>query len=264
MKKYSLSLLAVSISILSMTVSCQQKLDKPIVNENEKLIFATLFVQQAAEYKALTLQAYNIGQFRLDAILKEAKGNKKLAVVVDIDETVLDNSPFEAKSILENSSYPKYWNEWCNLARAESVPGAKEFLSYAAAKGVETFYISNRKIELYEATLKNLTDKGFPFADSTHLLMRTSANDKEPRRNLVRENYEIVLLFGDNLGDFSNVFDDKSTADRAALVEEMKNEFGAKFIVLPNPMYGAWDAALFFDLNVTNKDSVYKARLKSF
>jgi len=261
MKKYIFILLS---AILFGFTSCQPKVEQQTNDKNEKLVFATLFVQQAAEFKALNHQAYNIGKLRLDQILSTNKSVKKLAVVVDIDETVLDNSPFEAKSILEKSSYPMYWAEWCNLAQAESIAGAQEFLSYAAKKGVETFYISNRKVEFYDATIANLISNGFPYADSIHVLLRTTQSDKEPRRSLVKENYDIVLLFGDNLGDFSSIFDGKSTADRYALVEENKDEFGSKFIVLPNPIYGAWDAAMFFDLVVDNKDSVYKARLKSF
>jgi len=260
MNKYTIILLSV---ILFGFTSCQPKVEQQEKND-KKLMMATLYVQQAAEFNALNHQAYNIGKLRLDQILETNISDKKLAIVVDIDETVLDNSPFEAKSILENTSYPLYWAEWCNLAKAESVAGALEFLSYAAEKGVETFYISNRKVEFYEATLSNLISNGFPFADTTHLLLRTSTSDKEPRRSIVKENYDIVLLFGDNLGDFSNIFDDKSTAERNALTEENKAEFGNRFIVLPNPMYGAWDAAMFHDLVVDNKDSVYKARLKSF
>jgi len=224
---------------------CQSKQEAPKQTDNEKLLFATLYVQQAAEYKALCTQAYNIGKWRLDQILADKEFTKKPAIVVDIDETVLDNSPFEAKSIEENTSYPKYWNEWCSLARAESIAGAQEFLNYAAEKGVETFYISNRKVNLYDATLANLLDNGFPFADSTHLMLRTTTSNKEPRRE-------------------SHLFDDKATANRHQLVEEMKADFGKKFIVLPNPMYGAWDAAMFQGIETNNKDSVYHARLKSF
>lgn len=261
MKNYSLLLLSIILLTFS---ACQPKEEKTTETDNQHLLFATLWVQQSAEFKALNHQAYNIGRLRLDQLLKEKQGDKKLAIVVDIDETVLDNSPFEAKSILEHSSYPMYWEEWCNLAKAESIAGAQEFLSYAAEKGVETFYISNRKVVLYDATLANLISNDFPFADTTHLLLRTSTSDKEPRRAIVKENYEIVLLFGDALGDFSSVFDDKTTAERYASVEELKDQFGDKFIVLPNPMYGAWDAAMYKDIVVTNKDSVYKARLRSF
>ncbi len=262
MRKY-LSLAFLALVIL--TSSCQPKVNQPSNDKNEKLVFATLYVQQAAEFKALTLQAYNIGKLRLDEILKaDRSSTKKMAVVVDIDETVLDNSPFEAKSILEKTSYPKYWKEWCSLSKATSVAGAQEFLNYAAEKGVETFYISNRKVDLFQSTLTNLKKNGFPYADSSHILLRSKASDKEPRRKSVEENYEIVLLFGDNLGDFTNLFDGKSTSDRHALVDQMRSEFGKRFIVLPNPMYGSWDAAMFNGLKVSNKDSVYKARLKSF
>lgn len=262
MRKY-LSLAFLALAILAS--SCQPKVNQTGNDKNEKLVFSTLYVQQAAEFKALTIQAYNIGKLRLDEILKaDRNSTKKLAVVVDIDETVLDNSPFEAKSILEKSSYPKYWKEWCSLAKASSVAGAKEFLSYAAEKGVETFYISNRKVDLFQPTLDNLKKNGFPYADTTHILLRNKTSDKEPRRKSVEKNYEIILLFGDNLGDFTNLFDGKSTSNRHALVDQMRSEFGKRFIVLPNPMYGAWDAAMFKDIKVDNKDSVYKARLKSF
>ncbi len=261
MKKYTIIFL---LGILFGFTSCKPKIEKQADINNEKLLFATLYVQHAAEFNALNHQAYNIGKLRLNQILSSIKTNKKLAVVLDIDETVLDNSPFEAKCIIENTNYPMYWAEWCNLAKAESIAGALEFIIYAADNGVEIFYISNRKMELFDVTQANLISNGFPYADSTHLLLRTTVNDKEPRRNIVKENFEIALYFGDNLGDFSSVFDNTSNAIRNALVEENKDEFGSKFIVLPNPMYGAWDAAMFNDIVVDNKDSVYKARLKSF
>lgn len=263
MKKHNILFLT-TLVITFLFASCKPKVEKQIASNNEKLLFATLFVQQSAEYKALCYQAYNLGRLQLDKAIAANKINKKLAVVVDIDETVLDNSPFEAKCILENTNYPINWVEWCKEAKAESIAGALDFLNYAKEKGVETFYISNRKVEVLDATLANLISNGFPFADSAHLLLRASINDKEPRRDLVKENFEIVLLFGDNLGDFSNLFDDKNTSDRYSMVEEMKAEFGSRFIVLPNPMYGSWDAAMMHGLQINNKDSVYKARLKSF
>ena len=153
MKKISIIvLLALCLGL----VSCHPKIKEHTNDKNEKLLFSTLYIQQAAEYKALCYQAYNLGQVRLDAILKNHKGNKKLAIVVDVDETVLNNSPFEAKSILEKTSYPTFWKEWCEQIDAESIAGAQEFLSYAAFHKVETFYVTNRKIELYDATLQNL------------------------------------------------------------------------------------------------------------
>ncbi len=118
------------------------------------------------------------------------------------------------------------------------------FLKYAADQGVEVFYISNRKAHLQDITLQNLQAHGFPNADAAHLMLRTSGSDKTERRNKVNQNYDIVLLFGDNLGDFSHLFDVKDTKTRQRLTQEMHQEWGKKFIVLPNPTYGTWLNAL--------------------
>lgn len=244
--------------------SCQLEAPKKEAN-NDNLILATLYMQRASEYQALCFQAYNLAQLRLDEKLSSYNGEKKLTVVVDIDETVLDNSPFSARSIIENTDYPMYWDEWCNLAQAKAIPGAVEFLKYAESKGVETFYISNRKAHLTPATLKNLQEKGFPFADSTHLMLRTSSSDKEERRNAVRENYDILLYFGDNLGDYKSDFADLSTQERNALTQEMRNQFGEEFIVLPNPTYGDWMSAMLKGSpKNADADSVYFSKLINF
>ena len=259
------TLLLITVIALLIT-ACQPTITKqePIEN-NDGLLLATLFMQRSSEYQALCYQAYNWGQLRLDEKLNAYNGEKKLAVVVDIDETVLDNSPFSAKSIIENTDYPKYWDEWCEKAEAKSIPGAVEFLKYAESKGVETFYISNRKVHLIAPTLLNLQNNGFPFADSTHIMLRTTSSDKEERRNKVREDFDVLLYFGDNLGDFMSVFDGKNTKDRNALTLEMKEKFGDQFIVLPNPTYGGWMDAMKTGLpkNI-DTDSLYKARLINF
>lgn len=262
--KKSILILSLIFSIVILN-SCNEQLQKEEVSNNDGLLMATLYMQQAAEYQSLCLQAYEIGKIRLDNLVESYNGDKKPAIVVDIDETVLDNSPFTARSIIENTDYPKYWDEWCNKSEAKPIAGALDFLNYAAEKGVETFYISNRKIHLTEATLKNLQKYDFPFADSSHLLLRTTTSNKEPRRNQVRETHEILLFFGDNLGDFSPVFDDKATKQRHAMVQQMKNEFGKKFIVLPNPTYGAWMNAMKEGIpENANIDSLYRSKLINF
>ncbi len=246
--------------------SCQQQAPtaKKEAN-NDALLMATLYVQRAAEYKALCYQAYNLAQFKLDEKISKYIGNKQLAVIVDIDETVLDNSPFSAKSIIENTDYPKYWDEWCNLAKAPSIPGSVEFLKYAESRGVETFYVSNRKIHLTPATLKNLQDNGFPFADSSHLFLRSKSSDKEIRRDFIREDHDLLLYFGDALGDFLPAFDEPSTEVRNALAKEVQNSFGEDYIVLPNPTYGTWMNSLLTGVpKKANADSVYKRRLINF
>ncbi len=245
--------------------SCKENTTKTTETNNDGLLMATLFVQQSSEYKALCYQVYNFAQTRLDQKIALYKGEKALAVIVDIDETVLDNSPFSARSIIKNTDYPKYWDEWCNKAEAKPIPGSLEFLKYAESQGVETFYISNRKIHLTPATLKNLQNYGFPFADSTHLFLRNKSSDKELRRNFVRQTHDILLFFGDNLGDFSNEFDDKGTALRQALTVKYQNDFGEEYMVLPNPTYGTWMNALRENIAKTaDMDSVYKSKLIDF
>jgi 5'-nucleotidase (lipoprotein e(P4) family) len=234
---------------------------------NDYLLMATLFQQQAAEKRALSYQAYNTARLMLDNALKSARLTKKLAVVVDIDETVLDNSPFEAKSIIENSDYPAYWDEWCEKEEAIPIAGAVEFLNYANSKGVDVFYITNRKEHLKKVTLNNLVAYGFPNADDDHLLMRTSTSDKEPRRKTVEETHQIVILMGDNLGDFANIFDIENNRQRSNLVDSLKAEFGSRFIMLPNPMYGNWSNNLllnYSDLSKKEKIEILKRNLRSF
>lgn len=263
MKKLFLVFLVPIIGMMMFSCQCETKTEE--VNDNDALLYSTLFVQRAAEYKALCYQAYNTAHLSLDEKVEKYKGNKKLAVVVDIDETVLDNSPHAARSILENTSYPKYWDEWCNLSEAKAVPGSLEFLKYAESKGVETFYISNRKAHLTDVTLKNLQAQGFPFADETHIMLRTSTSDKEVRRDKVRETHDILILCGDNLGDFSSVYDNQDTKKRNQLTANQEDEFGSQYIVLPNPTYGAWLSAMTKGApKGINMDSLYKTKLINF
>jgi 5'-nucleotidase (lipoprotein e(P4) family) len=138
----------------------------------------------------------------------------------------------------------KDWLGWTSKGAADTVPGALAFLKYAASKQVETFYITNRDEGDYNGTLNNLQRLGFPFADQAHLIVKTKTSDKEPRRQQLLQKYNILLLCGDNLSDFSNVFyrEGKNTRDE---VNKLQAEFGTHFIVLPNPMYGDWEKLLY-------------------
>jgi 5'-nucleotidase (lipoprotein e(P4) family) len=266
MKKINSFVLITVLSGLFAVCSCtNESREKDSVNNH--LLAATLYHQKAAELEALYFQAYNIARYRLDEKLKKTQDPSGLAIVLDVDETVLDNSPYEAKTIIENISYPEGWDEWMNLANAKALPGAVDFLNYADEHGVGIFYITNRKEKYREQTMKNLIDKGFPQVVNDHLLLRTDGSGKEKRRNTISENFEIFLLLGDNLSDFDMVFDKKSTAERSAIVENYKNEFGKKFIILPNAMYGNWMSAIYnYDhaLNHQQKHAAMKDNLKGF
>jgi 5'-nucleotidase (lipoprotein e(P4) family) len=218
---------------------------EPAIGSNDHLIMAVLYQQKSAEYAALCYQAFNFAKFKLDQSSKAMGMMKQRAIIVDIDETVLDNSPYEAKCILDAVNYPASWDEWVMKASAKPVPGALEFLQNAAAQGVKIFYISNRKEKLKEATLSNLVSIGFPDADNDHLLLQTDESSKKARREKIAGNHWIVLLIGDNLNDFSEVFEKKLIPERFELTDSLKSEFGNRFIILPNAMYGDWESALY-------------------
>lgn len=278
------SFLILFLSILVGACGSTQQITETDEIPLNKTTQATLWVQNAAEYTAITTQAYNTAQRMLPLSLEDSFWTASLnqqenenhlslppAVILDIDETVLDNSPFQARMIKQNKTFNiEDWNAWCNEANADAVPGALEFTKYAAEKGVAIFYISNRSYEVEDATRKNLIDKGFPVSKSMDTIM---SNGEEPgwnsskieRRRIVEENYRVLMAFGDDLNDFfpaKDITQDK----RAALVEENANKFGRMWFVFPNPVYGSWEDALFDfedDLSDEQKTQILNKRLNS-
>jgi acid phosphatase len=185
------------------------------------------------------------------------------AVVLDVDETVLDNSFYEARLIMQGLEYTTdTWNEWCNEAAATPVPGALEFTRYAAGKGVKVFYVTNRRHVVEEATRRNLQELGFPL-DSEEDTLQTRGEkrawegpDKRPRRRDIGSRYRILLLIGDNLGDFVSGAE-VSIAERNALAERYSDYWGTRWIVLPNPQYGSWEGALFeYEFGLTREEKL--------
>ncbi|HEY2422356.1 MAG TPA: 5'-nucleotidase, lipoprotein e(P4) family [Neobacillus sp.] len=230
----------------------------------EQNTMSVLWFQKAGEAKALYYQGYMIGKMRLDEILGKRPKKKVLkpAIVLDIDETILDNSPKYAGSVVSGKA--KSWKDWINGNEAKPLPGAIDFLKYADSKGVAIYYITNRNVAEKSATIKNLQHVGAPQADTNHVLLKQpNEKGKEARRQQVAKTHEILLLFGDNLGDFSE-FDQLSAAERLEAVDKHKEEFGQKLIVFPNPMYGDWEGALYennFSKSDKDKAKLRKAQL---
>lgn len=227
--------------------------------------WGALYTQHAGEYRALCFQAYQLAKMRLDVLLTR-QTFRPIAIVTDIDETILDNSPYSAGRALEGKEYSdESWKVWTDKASADTVPGGASFFKYAASRGVTIYYISNRKTNEATATLKNLKSFGFPFADNEHLLLKSTTSSKADRRNGVSKKFEIVMLLGDNLADFADVFEGhKSTAERNAVVDSLRVQFGDKFIMLPNAMYGDWQNALInyqYGAGMGQRDSLLRARL---
>jgi 5'-nucleotidase (lipoprotein e(P4) family) len=217
---------------------------------------ATLWMQSAIEHDLTFREIYHAAQAKLvealadpswDALPKgERTGDVKglpPAVIVDVDETVLDNTPFDARMIRDNSQMNETaWTAWVEQKSARALPGALEFAKFAAAHGVTVFYVTNRADNLTGATHDNLQAQGFPFATGEDNVLGKGANtpgcaaqggDKGCRRKLIAQHHRVLLMAGDQLGDFIDGADADSAA-RAQLIRPYLDWFGERGVALPN------------------------------
>jgi 5'-nucleotidase (lipoprotein e(P4) family) len=222
---------------------------------------AILWMQTSAEYYALTQNAYTQATSMLSKGLADKNWtaaqeqtsdyqNLPPAIILDIDETVLDNSPFQAQLIKDNAIFTQEaWDKWTQLAAAQPLPGAKAFLDYADSQGVTIFYVTNREASQEQDTRKNLKQQHLPLRDDIDVVLtknenRWNSSDKGARRTFVSKNFRIIALIGDDFGDF--VSGAKSTPEtRVELAKNSQAAWGTKWFLIPNPVYGSWEAALF-------------------
>ena len=174
-------------------------------------------------------------------------------MILDIDETVLDNSPYQARLVRDGAEYSDpTWDAWVEERKARALPGVVEFARAAHARGITLVYISNRAVHLKQATLDNLRSEGLPVADDGVFLglgtvvegCEQDGSEKDCRRQLAGRSYRVLMQFGDQLGDFARVYDN-SPAGRQALLDRYEGWFGERWWMLPNPTYGSWEPALF-------------------
>lgn len=230
----------ISIGLLS---ACQSPNEKtPPCPEGEKesdaILMSTLWLQTATEAKTAREQAFDLAYLRLEqnnklytASHQELK-QKTAAVVLDLDETVLDNSPYEARVIKNAGKFEMdSWSQWVEEAQADLIPGAEDFLQEAMNLGLEIYYISNRSHERLGPTLKNMQAYKLPFADSAHVFLRKEDSDKSGRRAAVDSAHKIILIVGDQMGDF---------AEAEALEQIATDSLRQHFVLIPNPMYGSF------------------------
>jgi len=213
----------------------------------------------SVEYRAVTTQAYRLAALMLDRAIADRAwtaaheqtgdfASKPPAVILDVDETVLDNSESQERDIREGAAYTEArWAEWCGERKATPIPGALEFTRAAAAKGVTVFYVTNRDRTLEQATRDNLAKYGFPLDSGRDTVLTKGeqpewVSDKASRRSVVARDFRILLLIGDDFGDF--VAGARGTlAARQTLERANAAMWGVKWIALPNPMYGSWKTA---------------------
>jgi 5'-nucleotidase (lipoprotein e(P4) family) len=212
---------------------------------------SVVWVQQSAEYEALCYQAFNAASDRLLEITKKRQSEsyrttargKPLAVVADLDETVLLNLPQMLQQVDAGVGFrPETFQEWVEQESAVAIPGAEKFLALAEKLGVSIYYISNRSaVNELEPTIANLKKLGLPFASSDHILLKTNTSNKDERRAQIAAQFDIVLFLGDNLGDFSGLYDQGGSTQRKTQARLDQYQYGRKWIVLPNPVYGTWE-----------------------
>ncbi len=238
------------LSVLSVPfVSCATHPPTPPCNPGLALVNAAAWVATAAEYRASALQTYNAARRALDAALA-TPGDLPPAIILDLDETAIDNIPFEARMVRQGKTYDSgVWKEWVGESAAGPTPGAAEFLAYAKSRGVTPFYITNRKAEEEAPTRANVEKLGYPLdANEDTILTRGerqewTSGDKSPRRAFVAAHHRVLLVLGDDLNDFVAAAG-KSVAERAALVRENEAKFGTSWFILPNPIYGSWESTI--------------------
>ncbi|HVV97859.1 MAG TPA: HAD family acid phosphatase [Rhodanobacteraceae bacterium] len=237
----------------------------PAPNDN---LNAVVWMQTAVERDLIYREVFRAAGEQMRAALKDPKWDAlpkrdrkeplsaklKPAVIVDVDETVLDNAPYEARLVAEGKDYDEFgWAEWCRERRARPLPGAVEFARDAAKRGITVFYISNRAKDLDTATLENLRTAGFPIAERETVFLglgtvvegcEQNGSEKGCRRELVGRTHRVLMQFGDQIGDFVDV-DANTPEGRRAAVEPYLGWIGQRWFVLPNPAYGSWEPALF-------------------
>ncbi|MCC9602344.1 hypothetical protein LOC67_17455 [Stieleria sp. JC731] len=262
-KRYCLPLLIVTVVGLASNVANGQTADV----KADYRYAAITWLQKSAEYRLLTEQIYRAASFQLQMGLQDphwsadevqlASGrfqNKPPAIILDCDETVLDNSSYNARNIVDGKEYSTdEWNEWCDERKAKAIPGSVDFVNAAEKLGVKVFFITNRRDVVKVATIANLRALGFPASEDTVLTRNDDQNrgkDKVSRRAMVAKGHRIVLLIGDNMSDLCGGLHEKSddstdaTETRNAISQTKQALLGSRWVMLPNPAYGDWQQAL--------------------
>jgi 5'-nucleotidase (lipoprotein e(P4) family) len=256
-----LSLAASSLGALSVMATDlpAEEAKAPQANDN---LNAVLWDQTAVEAKATMAQAYVLARIRFDEALADKSrtadpsvqsgdfANKPPAVVLDVDDTVLNTSQYQAWTVKGGTSFsPKTWTAYVNAKIDAAIPGAVEFTQYAASKGAKVFYVTNRTKEEEPATAERLKELGFPMGDNVDTLLTNKEMEdwgsaKSTRRAFIAKDYRLLLLVGDNLGDFTDAYKG-SIEERQKAFDDNAAHWGMDWIAIPNPTYGSWESAAY-------------------
>jgi 5'-nucleotidase (lipoprotein e(P4) family) len=232
-----------------------------------------LWVQSSIEYRMVCASIYRAATAALDAALADRTWSGAVeqtgdpaglppAIILDLDETVLDNSLFQGELARRRLVYTReLWGEWVAQRKAGLVPGAGAFLAAARERGMAVFFVTNRAAAEEADTIANLTALGVQATADEVLCAGESdwASDKVSRRRHLARDYRIALLVGDDLGDFIPAR--LTPEQRAAEASTYLSWWGTRWFVLPNPMYGSWERALLgFESGLSDAQSLQRKR----
>ena len=269
MKRVKLSILTFTMAAVLSGCANQQSTDA----QNEAMLqnqaaLSVVWMQQSGEYQALAHQAFNAAKTAFDHS-KASKGKKK-AVVVDLDETFIDNSAYAGWQVKNGKPFSgETWTKWVDARQSAAVPGAVEFSNYVNSHGGAVFFVSNRRDDVEKAgTIDDMKRLGFTNVTEDRLLLKKDKSNKSQRfESIMQQNYDIVVYVGDNLNDFGDATYKKSNAERRNFVAQNNKLFGTKFIILPNANYGDWEGGLdpsYFKGDVQNKLNIRNNAIKAW
>ncbi len=239
---------AVANNVVANDVAAQEALKQKQQYQAETETMGLLWMRTSAEYRALAYQGYNVAMNLVKmAVADPSHQRKPLAIVLDADETVVDNTKLMGESVANGNGRfdAPWWRQAVHQGKSQAMPGAVEFLNEVHKQGVEIFYVSNRYAPVnLDVTIQNFKELGFPSVDKDHVLLFEKDSDKQPRFDAIAKKYYVVLYMGDNAGDFPIGTKGKTLAERNGIIDAHKEDFGTTFVVFPNPAYGSWVSAL--------------------
>ena len=238
----------VTNNVVANDVAAQEALKQKQQYQAETETMGLLWMRTSAEYRALAYQGYNVAMNAVKmAVTDPSHQRKPLAIVLDADETVVDNTKLMGESIVNGNGRfdAPWWRQAVYQGKSQAMPGAVEFLNEVHKQGVEIFYVSNRYAPVnLDVTIQNFKELGFPSIDKDHVLLFEKDSDKQPRFDMIAKKYYVVVYMGDNAGDFPIGTKGKTLAERNGIIDAHKEDFGTTFVVFPNPAYGSWVSAL--------------------
>lgn len=223
--------------------------------------------QLSAEARACFIQAFNFATLKLDEKIANKKDGEKLALIADIDDTLVDGVMYTADVLQDGDWTDEAFGRSLLTDKCLAIPGAVDFMNYAQENGVEVFYVTNRSSLNKQVTQSQLIKLGFPNADWDHIFIMEDGmgSNKEGRRNAIEANYNVVMLLGDNLADFDDIFDRKLGVDgRRDAVDGVHDLWGDKFIILPNAVYGDWEGAVYYNDKTLSAEQKKEAKITLF